>query len=480
MPYTISNPPKVIQKLPKGAQKIWIRVFNAYIKDHPGDEAGAIFAAWGAVKQKYRKVGDKWVRKGEEGDVAPEIWIPGTDESKAVSPWIEVPDEDATYRYVVQAYFQGKSYYNDLRFEWGGRKFMLGFELATQVVRGIEEDVETLAQAVQEIRRGGDVSDIDWRNGEWLATTAGGTEAPVYVGIVSMQKAPHPNVWRTVEGIKGDGVFLIVDKGEMEYGALKPYFVELFPRGEKLSYRLVFRPLSKAAFERLGLQSKDDPNQKVAWLMIRPLDQTPYVLTEGAMDLKWLPPPGVSALPRKVKQAVPDELQYWGAPDVETALELREELVSSKAVNVKEVMNVGEKVVGSGPLVLQYQHWKGPQQDRQLWSIRMDIGGTSLLAAHLEGNPLEVGEVSALWEHEGVKSSMELEGEIKPGHVLNSTKNTPSFIKVLDRGTCEVLENAPLFKKVRFYGKKLEGLWVATRSSLEDVWMFRKSTLPSI
>ena len=70
MPYLISNPPALIRKLPKGAQRIWIAAFNAFIRAHPNDEVGAIRVAWSAVKQKYRKVGDRWVRKEMEEKVS--------------------------------------------------------------------------------------------------------------------------------------------------------------------------------------------------------------------------------------------------------------------------------------------------------------------------------------------------------------------------------------------------------------------------
>ena len=62
MPYTISNPPANIKSLPKGAQRLWIRTFNSVAKD-TGSETSARQAAWGNVKKRYKKVGDKWVRK---------------------------------------------------------------------------------------------------------------------------------------------------------------------------------------------------------------------------------------------------------------------------------------------------------------------------------------------------------------------------------------------------------------------------------
>ena len=62
MPYTISNPPANIKSLPKGAQRLWIRTFNSVAKD-TGSETSARQAAWGNVKKRYKKGGDKWERK---------------------------------------------------------------------------------------------------------------------------------------------------------------------------------------------------------------------------------------------------------------------------------------------------------------------------------------------------------------------------------------------------------------------------------
>jgi len=62
MPYLISDPPDRIKGLPKPAQEIWIKAFNAAIKQYDGDEEKANAVAWSAVKKAgYKKVGDKWV-----------------------------------------------------------------------------------------------------------------------------------------------------------------------------------------------------------------------------------------------------------------------------------------------------------------------------------------------------------------------------------------------------------------------------------
>jgi len=61
MPYTKDSPPNWLKNLPKGAQSLGIRVFNAvYAKNH--DDNQARMAAWAQIKRKYKKAGDQWVK----------------------------------------------------------------------------------------------------------------------------------------------------------------------------------------------------------------------------------------------------------------------------------------------------------------------------------------------------------------------------------------------------------------------------------
>lgn len=63
MPYNYpNNIPAWSKNLPKGAQKIAVSVFNAALTDGKSEDDARI-AAWGAIKQKYKKVDDKWVKK---------------------------------------------------------------------------------------------------------------------------------------------------------------------------------------------------------------------------------------------------------------------------------------------------------------------------------------------------------------------------------------------------------------------------------
>jgi len=61
-PYTKDNYPTQLKKLPVGARNLWIRTFNSVYKETK-DENKARQAAWFQVKEKYKKVGDKWIKK---------------------------------------------------------------------------------------------------------------------------------------------------------------------------------------------------------------------------------------------------------------------------------------------------------------------------------------------------------------------------------------------------------------------------------
>lgn len=62
MPYTVKKPPTWLKNLPTGAISIGVKTFNRVLAE-TGDEEQARKAAWRNIKLKYKKVGDKWVRR---------------------------------------------------------------------------------------------------------------------------------------------------------------------------------------------------------------------------------------------------------------------------------------------------------------------------------------------------------------------------------------------------------------------------------
>jgi cation transport regulator ChaB len=63
MPWSVpNNLPPSIRGLPAGAQKLWVEAANSVLRNGGTDE-DAVKAGWANVKRKYRKAGDKWVKK---------------------------------------------------------------------------------------------------------------------------------------------------------------------------------------------------------------------------------------------------------------------------------------------------------------------------------------------------------------------------------------------------------------------------------
>lgn len=59
---------------------------------------------------------------------------------------------------------------------------------------------------------------------------------------------------------------------------------------------------------------------------MKPEDQTPYVLSARARREHWLPPKGISALPKSIRNKVPEDLKYWESSG-EEAYEKRNKLI---------------------------------------------------------------------------------------------------------------------------------------------------------
>jgi|ETNvirenome_6_85_1030632.scaffolds.fasta_scaffold02344_7 cation transport regulator len=65
MPYkNVTELPESIKKLPMGAQKIFMSVFNTSMYKGDYGEDMAFKIAWAAVKKRFKKLDNKWVAKG--------------------------------------------------------------------------------------------------------------------------------------------------------------------------------------------------------------------------------------------------------------------------------------------------------------------------------------------------------------------------------------------------------------------------------
>ncbi len=431
-------------------------------------------------------------------------------------PYMEIPPEEkAPYRYTVQNHFRGESVHSDLRIAFRPGKLLIGWTLLTGIKDAVKTPVVTLAAARQLGRvRMGEISKIDWGTGEWAKRPKRGAKEPVRVSVQATRKAPEPHAWLDVEGKTKDpvegkpppvggtrhfpGVFQVVDRGDIEFGATKPWLHEYFPSGRALNYRLFFRQLKLKAdgtAEELPDNLQGEVLEKVIlppseeaelpgpiWLCIRPDDQTPYVLDVDAVKKGWMPPLGVSALPKAIREQVSAEHRYWEQKTGAKAKEGRDALHA--AVKAKEVeidfeapykRRTAKASMPDARFVLQEQTWRGPIQIRvgpseTLWHLRLDVGRPELIVVEMYLNPLDNDKLAVRVADDPHKESMGFEGDIKPSHYLNPTKATPSRIEILDNGEASVLAASDKFLKVQIKGERFKGLFEAKRSDGDWLW----------
>ena len=200
------------------------------------------------------------------------------------------------------------------------------------------------------------------------------------------------------------------------------------------------------------------------------------MLSPRAVQKVWIPPAGVSCLPRKVRSKVPQAYQYWHAETPAKRREIRDELL--KRLKERE-HNMKHDAVGHGQFKLLKQTWKGQKviregPSRTLYHLvfkRADkFAGFALNADPIHNNSVACLPVSnaniigTLWK---------TEGEVPPRSLLNTTKNTPSTISLLDQGAATVIsEKNGKFIKLKFRGNKLKGLWVASQQEGSKIWDF--------
>ena len=139
---------------------------------------------------------------------------------------------------------------------------------------------------------------------------------------------------------------------------------------------------------------------------------------------------------------------------------------------------------------LSWQFWKGQTvvraaPSRQVWHLIFDNPRGGLTTWILQRDPLS-GEkqITALLKPRSQKDLLTFDGDAPPGEriggdVLNDTKATPSTIRIQDQGTVEFLEDQRAFKKVRFKGKQLKGIYTLVAEEVgSDVWQFSKGSAP--
>ena len=140
------------------------------------------------------------------------------------------------------------------------------------------------------------------------------------------------------------GYMYIIDKGKIEICAQKPTFNEYYVwgtkrwKGKRIMWgRFVIRALPNVWRKKSLATGEPEKTGKgylvhMAWFP----DEEPYCLSARAVKKEWMPPIGISALPRYIRKQVPEEFQYWKRKTKESARKMRDELFAAmKKGNIK-------------------------------------------------------------------------------------------------------------------------------------------------
>jgi len=345
-------------------------------------------------------------------------------------------------------------------------------------------------KTIQDLEKKSDLWKVDWSTGEEKKRESSvsraelehqllaDTDSPLNMEdlaalaekIWCARKAKEPYDWLFAEGVTPPraieeapggtefypGVFITIDRGTYDSGAQKPYFKEFFLRGNKVKGRVVFRQVT-------GLK---ETRGEFTWLYWKPDDQKPYVLSGRAIKKEWLPEEG-SALPAEIEYKIPPGLVYW-----KKGLSREERLERRKkcAEFLKET-----RELGTTKFILSRRWWKGQEVVRKLQQqdFHLKIGERKF---HLSENPEFSSSMSAAEFKED--PGFFRKGAYPPASGINPNKRIPAFIEIVDLDRVDIVDEENQSIKVIFHGRILKGDWILFRSSLDEIWTFRKQTIP--
>lgn len=294
----------------------------------------------------------------------------------------------------------------------------------------------------------------------------------------------HNSSWLTVEGVippgmigatrEKTGVLHILDKGTIEWGAQKSYYQEMWIDGKFLSGHFAFVTIPNPYRQLPPTISFFQKLQDVT---------PPYVLSRRAVNDGFVPPGGVSALPKEIREEIPLKYRYWLKEKEKDRIEIRDQLF--EALKKKEVTLKATTAQKTAKFILQRHWWKGPSPIREESSVEH----CDLIICYADGKhsefmlgsmPSEDKSVSVLERSDlskGFHTIFESPVSLKPKTKENPTVNTPAWIQTVDSGKVTVIEDGTMFKKFEFDGKSLKGPFILRRTSPESVGEFSSEPL---
>lgn len=428
------------------------------------------------------------------------------------NPFMDVPPEktDKSYRYVLQLHFRGASVHGDLRLE--RQSDLIGWTMLIQLKGYPDKPITTLKDAKEFYsKHKSDGFKINLETGEFKQRQdKAGRYRKAEIQVV--KKAIEPHVWLFnenlipinqfdylyfVEGVAPigspgstadyPGVFLIVDKGYVEYGATKPYFYEYFFNSGKLRGRYVIRTLSHMSENKILPPAKVPEGNEIRsahfWVMVQPDDQRPYVITERAIKTNYIPPYGFSALPYKIRRNVPQQYQYWKFKDKNKRLEIRKQLVENVEeldIDIDKLIKMSEE---SNDFGIWRIWWKRTNKEGKPVVVVRYGPSTQYYLLKIGDRVFESGynpfQTYTFLYPRHIKDDLlkyKSKTRLQPGTELNPTKSTTANIEPFKISKVKILENSPSFIKFELNND----LYMIYKPEGESFWLFEKSENPSV
>ncbi len=316
------------------------------------------------------------------------------DETK--TPVMDLPKEKKQNPFVLQEHIRGNTAHRDIRFSVNNH--LIGFTLddpgkVGDPVRFTNEPTEekTLAQLKE--------------------------RQPMELLKLSGEIAPGDAGAPRLLPVK----FKIIDSGLYEMGAQKPDFLEVFLEGKEYKGRYVF--------EKLPIQKERAGNKSSEWFAWKPLDQNPYVLSEGSVQEKFTPAMGRSALSKVWETRIPAELKWWEKNWTEdralSAIKTIRQIFLKRNVLTLEQMSFALNKVGDA------------------WQLVFSTG----IYYELDANPLAqtkgINAVKKIFSFENI-----------------SKTERPANAENLDKGKTSIVDSDTNIHHYKFAGSKLKGLWI--------------------
>lgn len=390
-------------------------------------------------------------------------------------PYLDPPRENAEYAFSIQQVWKGMEVCDILRMEMGPKRLALGWELEAFRSETIRKSVTKMKQAKGAMAIMDKFSHIDWMKAQWNTQ------------VISKRKAPFPVAWLDIEGVtppsklggapslggntKFPGVFCLVEKGKIEYGAQKDGFHEYFVNGTNNKYRVTIAK-----------------NQAGQYNANRCEDALPHVLSKEAIEKDWMPRLGLSALPKSIRTQLPKKQRYWLCNTIAKAKSTRNKLykaLESGDVEIDLTLPYKKAIKKAnsdhGHYSLQKQTWhKQPNidtgPDNTIWWLRMDLGKDEIVTLKMYDNPLDKDGVSVDIIEEYHKDALSHEGVIKSAHYLNPAKGYTSNLECLDSGKVRFKKANPdvLEVELELEGNELDGVYKVAKS--QEGWVWQPNT----